>query len=225
VDVDAILAAVTDRTRVVMVTNPGNPTGTIIPEAELTRLAEGLREDVILVLDCAYIEYAEGHDGGAALARTRPNVIVTRTFSKLYGLGGLRIGYGYGPKALIDVMTRIRQPFNLSDVQMAAAEAAIRDPDWAKTCVKLNAEQRARLTGGLRQLGIACDDSHTNFVLGRFASESEASAAEAHLQQNGILVRKVKGYGFPEGLRMTVGTPEDMDRVLAAISEFKGIQA
>lgn len=225
VDVDAILAAVTDRTRVVMLTNPGNPTGTIIPETEIARLADGLPGGVILVLDCAYIEYAEGHDGGEALARSRPNVIMTRTFSKLYGLGGLRIGFGYGPKELIDVMTRIRQPFNLSLVQLAAAEAAARDRDWATTCVEMNAAQRARLIGGLRQQGIACDDSHTNFVLARYTDEAEACAAEVHFRSQGILVRQVKGYGFPEGLRITVGTPDDVDRVLTAATLFKGVAA
>ncbi|MEL6958160.1 MAG: histidinol-phosphate transaminase [Pseudomonadota bacterium] len=225
VDVDAILAAVTDRTRVVMLTNPGNPTGTIIPEAEIARLADGLPGNVILVLDCAYIEYADNHNGGEALARSRNNVIMTRTFSKLYGLGGLRIGFGYGPKALIDVMTRIRQPFNLSTVQLAAAEAAARDLDWAETCITMNAEQRARLTGSLRQHGIACDDSHTNFVLARYASEAEADAAEANFRAHGILVRQVKGYGFPEGLRITIGTPDDTDRVLSAVAAFKGAAA
>lgn len=222
VEVDAILEAVTERTRAVMLTNPGNPTGTIIPVSEIERLADGLPGGVILVLDCAYIEYAEAHGGGEALARSRENVIMTRTFSKLYGLGGLRIGFGYGPKALIDVMTRIRQPFNLSVVQLAAAEAAARDRNWAKTCVEMNAEQRARLTGGLRQHGIACDDSHTNFVLARFADEAEAAAMEQVFQAEGILVRKVGGYGFPEGLRITVGRPEDNDRVLSAVAKFKG---
>lgn len=221
VDVDAILSAVTDHTRVVMLTNPGNPTGTILPVSELQRLADGLPAQVILVLDCAYIEYAEDHDGGEDLARTRDNVIMTRTFSKLYGLGGLRIGFGYGPKRLIDVMNRIRQPFNLSVVQLAAAEAAARDRAWAETCVKMNADQRARLAGGLRQHGIDCDDSHTNFVLARYADEAEAGAAEAHFRKSGILVRQVKGYGFPNGLRITVGRPEDTDRVLAAVAEFK----
>lgn len=221
VDVDAILAAVSEKTRVVMLTNPGNPTGTIIPVADLERLADGLPKDVILVLDCAYIEYAGDHDGGEALARNRSNVIMTRTFSKLYGLGGLRIGFGYGAKELIDIMTRIRQPFNLSVVQLAAAEAAARDLDWAKTCIETNAEQRARLEGALRQHGIACDESNTNFVLARFADAAEADAADKHLKQAGILVRKVGGYGFPEGLRMTVGTASDNDRLIAAIKEFK----
>ena len=221
VDIDAILAAVTDRTRVVMLTNPGNPTGTILPTEDLTRLADGLPGHVILVLDCAYIEYAGDHDGGEALVRARDNVIMTRTFSKLYGLGGLRIGFGYGPKALIDVMTRIRQPFNLSGVQLAAAEAALRDPDWAARCVALNADQRARLAGALRQLGIACDDSHTNFVLARFADEAEAGRAHQALLDAGIIVRRVTGYGFPEGLRITVGDEDQTGRVIAALTDWR----
>ena len=218
VDIDAILDAVTDRTRIVMLTNPGNPTGTILPVEELTRLADRLPAGVILVLDCAYIEYADGNDGGVDLARIRDNVIMTRTFSKLYGLGGLRIGFGYGPRALIDVLNRVRQPFNLSGVQLAAAEAALRDPDWARTCVATNAAQRARLIGGLRQHGIACDDSHANFVLARFTDEAAADAADLAFRAAGILVRKVKGYGFAEGLRITVGRAQDTDRVLDVIA-------
>lgn len=221
VDVDAILSAVSDRTRIVLLTNPGNPTGTILPDSDLTRLADGLPEDVLLVIDGAYTEYAEGYDGGTALAGARPNVIMTRTFSKIYGLGGLRIGWGYGPKELIDVMTRIRQPFNLSVVQLAAAEAAVRDRDWVATCAELNAQQRARLTGAIRQLGLACDDSHTNFVLARFADEAEAAAVDAALQAEGIIVRRVKGYGFPEALRITVGDEDQTGRVIAALTKWR----
>ena len=221
VDVDAILAALTDKTRIVLLTNPGNPTGTILPEGELDRLADGLPGDVLLVIDGAYTEYAEGYDGGAALAGARPNVIMTRTFSKIYGLGGLRIGWGYGPKELIDVMTRIRQPFNLSVVQLAAAEAAVRDRAWVESCADLNAEQRARLIGAIRQLGLACDDSQTNFVLARFADEDEAAAADAAFQAEGIIVRRVKGYGFPEGLRITVGDEEQTGRVIAALTKWR----
>ncbi|MEZ5715356.1 MAG: histidinol-phosphate transaminase, partial [Paracoccaceae bacterium] len=164
VDVDAILAAVTDRTRLVLLANPGNPTGTLLPAGDLERLADGLPLHVILVIDSAYAEFAEGYDGGAALAETRPNVLMTRTFSKIYGLGGLRIGWGYGPREMIEVMTRIRQPFNLSNLQIAAGVAAVRDQDWVRRCAQLNADQRTRLTGALRQLGLGCDISQANFV-------------------------------------------------------------
>jgi histidinol-phosphate aminotransferase len=221
VDVDAILAAVSDRTRVILVTNPGNPTGTMIPVAEIARLVEGVPPHVIVVLDGAYTEYADGYDGGAGLAGLHENVLMTRTFSKIYGLGGLRIGWGYGAPWLIEVMTRIRQPFNLSTIQIQASIAAVRDRDWVDRCARLNAEQRARLQGALTQLGLACDDSHTNFVLARFASGAEAEAAHAALQEGGIIVRKVAGYGFPEGLRITVGDAEQTGRVIAALTDWR----
>jgi len=221
VDVDAILAAVTGRTRLVLIANPGNPTGTMLAGAELERLALALPEGVILVIDAAYAEFATGFDGGAALAGSRPNVLMTRTFSKIYGLGGLRIGWGYGPKSMIDVMTRIRQPFNLSVLQLAAGEAAVRDQAWVRACAQLNADQRARLTGALRQLGLACDDSHANFVLARCADEAEALSADAALQADGIIVRRVAGYGFPEGLRITVGDEDQTGRVIAALTRWR----
>ena len=221
VDVDTILEAVTDRTRIVLLTNPGNPTGTRLDDAEIVRLADGLRDDIILVIDGAYTEYAAGYDGGLALAATRPNVLMTRTFSKIYGLGGLRVGWGYGPQHMIDVMTRVRQPFNLSVPALAAAEAAVRDTAWRDTCASLNAEQRARLTGALRQLGLACDDSETNFVLARAASVAEADAVEAALNADGILVRRVAGYGFAEGVRITVGNAEQTGRVINALTRWR----
>lgn len=221
VDVDAILEAVTPATRIVLLANPANPTGTMLESGALERLVDALPEDVILVIDGAYVEFAIGYDGGIALARDRSNILVTRTFSKIYGLGGLRVGWGYGPREMIDVMTRIRQPFNLSVVQLAAAEAAVRDTAWIDDCAALNVEQRARLTGALRQLGLACDDSHANFVLARAASVEEADAAEAALNADGILIRRVAGYGFPEGLRITVGNAEQTGRVIDALTRWR----
>ncbi len=221
VDVDGILASVNERTRIVLLTNPGNPTGTLISDADLVRLADGLPFDVILVIDGAYTEYADGYDGGVDLARARHNVLMTRTFSKIYGLGGLRIGWGYGDQELIDVMNRIRQPFNLSNAQLAAGTAAARDDDWLNRCQALNAEQRPRLAAALRQLGVACDDSQTNFVLARFADEAEAASADAALQADGIIVRRVGGYGFPEGLRITVGDAGQTGRVIAALTGWR----
>ena len=221
VDVDVILNAVTERTRIVFLANPANPTGTMLADGELERLADALPDHVILVIDGAYAEFVAGYDGGISLARARSNVLVTRTFSKIYGLGGLRVGWGYGAPALIDVMTRIRQPFNLSVVQLAAAEAAVRDTAWVKDCAELNIEQRARLTGALRQLGLACDDSHANFVLARADDVAEADAAEAALNADGILIRRVAGYGFPTGLRITVGNAEQTGRVIAALTRWR----
>lgn len=221
VDVDAIAAAVTARTRVILVTNPGNPTGTMIPLSDIERLIDAVPERAVVVLDGAYTEYAEGYDGGAALAKGRPNVLMTRTFSKIYGLGGLRIGWGYGDRWLIEVMTRLRQPFNLSGIQLAAAEAAVRDRAWVETCAALNAGQRARLRGALGQLGLAVDESHTNFLLARFESEAAAVAAHAGLLDDGIIVRRVTGYGFPEGLRITVGDVDQTTRVIDSLSRWR----
>jgi histidinol-phosphate aminotransferase len=221
VSVEAILGAITERTRVILVTNPGNPTGTRLTDAELARLTQAVPEHIALVLDAAYAEYVAGFDGGASLVGDRPNLLMTRTFSKIYGLGGLRIGWGYAAREMVEVLTRIRQPFNLSGVQLAAAEAAIRDRVWVERCAALNAEQRARLTGALRQLGLSCDESETNFVLARFASPAEAQAAHGALAEDGIIVRPVAGYGFPEALRITVGTAEQTGRVIAALTRWR----
>lgn len=221
VDVDAILDAVTDRTRIVLLTNPGNPTATRLTDAELSRLVDGLPERIILVIDAAYAEYAAGYDGGASFAQSRPNVVMTRTFSKIYGLGGLRIGWGYGPQEIIDVMNRLRQPFNLSTLQLAAAEAAVRDRAWLTDCAELNTAQRVRLEGALGQLGIACDPSETNFVLARFADAAEAGSAEAALVEDGILVRGAAGYGFAEGLRITVGDAAQTGRVIDVLTRWR----
>ncbi len=221
VDVHAILDALTARTRIVLLTNPGNPTGTKLSDADLDHLVEELPPHVILVIDGAYTEYAAGYDGGVRHATERPNVLMTRTFSKIYGLGGLRIGWGYGSLEMIEVMTRIRQPFNLSVVQLAAAEAAVRDTAWVEKCAELNAEQRTRLIGALGQLGIACDASETNFVLARFGDSNEAQLAEATLSDDGILVRSVGGYGFPEGLRITVGDAAQTGRVIDSLQRWR----
>ncbi len=222
VDVDAILGRAGPQTRLVFIANPANPTATFLPMEDLTRLAEGLPEECLLVLDGAYAEFVEGYDGGRALVEARDDVVMTRTFSKAYGLGGLRVGYGYAPRHVVDTLNRIRGPFNLSGVALAGAEAAMRDVDWVAECLRVNAEERARLVGGLRQLGIACDESFANFVLARFGDEAEATAADAHLKSEGIIVRHPKGYGFPQALRITVGRPEDNSRVLDALTTFKG---
>ncbi|MEM9900376.1 MAG: histidinol-phosphate transaminase [Pseudomonadota bacterium] len=221
-DVDALLAATTARTRLVFIANPNNPTGTFIPLNEIARLADGLPPHCLLVLDGAYAEFAEGYDGGASLVEARDNIVMTRTFSKLYGLGGLRVGWAYAPRVVIDVLNRLRGPFNLGAPQLAAAEAAVRDTGFVEDTLALNAVQRRRLTEGLRALGIACDESRANFVLARFKSGVEADAADLHLQEAGILVRRVTSYGFPEGLRITVGTEADMTRLLGALGGFVG---
>ncbi|MDC0738865.1 histidinol-phosphate transaminase [Cognatishimia sp. SS12] len=221
VDVDAILNACTARTKIVFIANPANPTGTMIGGNEVARLADGLPEGAILVHDGAYAEFVEGFDGGAALVESRENVIVTRTFSKIYGLGGLRVGWGYAPQAIIDVLNRVRQPFNLSDMQLVVAEAAIRDTDYVARCRADNARWRAWLAEALAELGIPSDTSCTNFILARFASEAEAHACDDHLKAQGIIVRRVGGYGLPHCLRITVGDESGCRRVAHAVKSFK----
>lgn len=218
VDVDAILSAVDAQTRLVFVTNPGNPTGTRVPDADLARLAEALPPQVLLVIDSAYAEFAEGYDGGAELVAARDNVVMTRTFSKLYGLGGLRVGWGYGPKEIIDVLNRIRGPFNLSVAQIAGALAALADADHVAHSLSENARLRRWLTDALRNAGIGCDESHGNYVLARFADPAAADAAEASLRGDGILVRKVGGYNLPNCLRITVGDEAGCARVMQSLT-------
>jgi histidinol-phosphate aminotransferase len=220
IDIAAILEAVTERTRIVFIANPANPTGTILGEEELQALVDGLPAHVILVHDGAYTEFAEGFDGGVSLVDRHPNVIMTRTFSKIHGLGGLRIGWGYAQREIIEVLTRIRQPFNLSTAQMAAAEAAIRDTGFTAHCVEENARWRDWMRNALVQMGIGCDESFANFLLARFASPAEAEAADAALREAGIIVRRVTGYGLPEALRITVGDEAGCRRVIECLSGF-----
>ncbi len=224
VDVDAVLAACGVRTRLVFIANPANPTGTVLPAAEVARLADGLPGQTLLVLDGAYAEYASVDDGAVRLASERPNVVITRTFSKIHGLGGLRVGWGYGPQGVIDVLNRLRGPFNLSTAQQDAAEAAILDRDHVERCRSENARLRAWLTVALREIGVPCDDSEANFVLARFDSVSEAEACDAHLKANGLIVRRVGGYGLPGCLRITVGDEPACRRVVHAIAQFKGLR-
>ena len=225
VDVDAVLSRAGGRTRIVFVTNPGNPTGTLLGSEALARLAASLPPQALLVLDGAYAEFAEGYDGGASLVEARQNVVMTRTFSKLYGLGGLRVGWAYGPRAVIDVLNRIRGPFNLGLPQLEAAEAALRDRQHAEFCRSETVRLRSWLTGELREAGLAVDDSHANFVLPRFASAEEAAAAEAHLRACGLIVRKVGGYGLPAALRISIGDEDACRRVAEAIRAFRKVPA
>ncbi|ETX27650.1 histidinol-phosphate transaminase [Roseivivax isoporae] len=220
-DVDAILAGCTERTRLVFIANPNNPTGTMIGAAEVERLAEGLPPQALLVLDGAYAEFVEGYDGGAQLVEARQNVVMTRTFSKLYGLGGMRVGWGYGPKAVIDVLNRIRGPFNLSAPALAAAEAAIRDTAYVERCRSENARLRTWLAEALMEHGVPSDTSCANFVLARFADRTEAEACDLFLQKEGLIVRRVAGYGLPAALRITVGDEASCRRVAHTIGLFK----
>ncbi len=220
--VDALLAAANARTRLVFLANPNNPTGTMITSQEVERLAANLPEQALLVLDGAYAEYVEDFDGGLSLIERRENVVMTRTLSKIHGLGGLRVGWGYGPEHVIDVLNRIRGPFNLSGLQQQIALAALSDWSHVERSREANAAARRLLTDGLRGLGVGVDESHGNFVLARFAGPEAAAAIDAALQADGILVRAMGGYGLPEALRITVGLEGDCRRVVDTVGRALG---
>lgn len=219
VDVDQILAALTPRTRIVYVTNPGNPTGTLLKTSEIERLVDALPRTVLLVLDGAYAEYVTDtdYDAGRALALSRPNVVMTRTFSKIHGLGGLRVGYAVAAQQIIDVLNRMRGPFNLSAPALAAAEAAMRDRDHVAYCRAQNSDNGAWLRAGLMALGLEVDPSSANYLLVRFKEQTAAEAAEARLRAARILVRKTAAYKLPGCLRITIGDRAACARVLEAI--------
>lgn len=221
-DVDAILAAVTPATRLVMIANPNNPTGTLVSAGELARLRRALPSDVLLVLDAAYAEYvdAPGYDPGFALVEATDNTVMTRTFSKAYGLGGVRLGWAYGPSDVIDMLGRIREPFGVSVAAQEAGLAALADQDWIARARAHNAVERARLAGVLAELGMAGPPSHANFVLADLGSPARAAAADAHLRRHGIIVRNVASYGLAAFLRITIGTTEEVDAVIEALREL-----
>ena len=220
-DVDAILAAVTPATRMVFIANPNNPTGTFIATEEVRRLRQGLPPDVLLVLDAAYAEYVDrpDYDPGAALVDAGgENTVMTRTFSKMFGIGGLRLGWAYGPAEVVGNLNRVRGPFNVSLVAHDAGLAALAAPGWVEHSRRHNSAERARLTKALHDLGIPVTPSETNFILADFGSPARADAADAHLRSRGLIVRRVAGYGLPAHLRITVGTTEECDLVIDALA-------
>lgn len=221
-DVDAILAAVTANTKSVFIANPNNPTGTMLPQPEMERLRAGLPDDVLLVIDSAYAEYVDrpDFDAGTKLVNANDNTVMTRTFSKMWGLGGMRVGWAYAPAPIIDVLNRVRGPFNVSIAAQAAAIAALAEPGWLEMCRAHNKEYRAKLTATLRAAGIGVADSEGNFVLADFGSDEKAEAANAYLRMRGLIVRGVRGYGLPTCLRITVGTAEEVALVSVALTEF-----
>ena len=221
-DVDAILAAVTDATRIVYVANPNNPTGTFAPRGEIERLHAGLRPDVLLVIDQAYAEYidAADDDGGLALARNAPNVLVTRTFSKIHGLASERIGWGYAHADLVQAMHRIRLPFNITIGGQRAAVAALADTAFVANTRDHNARWRSWFSdeiGKLGNAGLRAIPSQANFVLVIFEGALTAEAAYRGLMDAGYIVRWLPGQGLAQGLRVTIGTEEETRGVLAAL--------
>lgn len=223
-DVDALLAHVTERTRIVFLANPNNPTGTYLPETELRRLRSALPEDVLLVIDAAYAEYVDRPDYGVGfdLVNGSAPVVVTRTFSKVYGLGGIRLGWGYCPPNVADVLNRLRNPFNVSSVAQTAGITALNDHTFVERSCEHNRVWRAWLIGALRELGLEVGDSVCNFVLVRFPQEPgrDAECADAFLKQGGIIVRRMGSYKLPDCLRITIGLEDEMHAVADALGHF-----
>jgi histidinol-phosphate aminotransferase len=221
-DVDAMLAAVGPRTRLVFLANPNNPTGSLLSASEVERLRAGLPGDVLLVLDAAYAEYVTrpDYDPGTALVDAGTNTVMTRTFSKIFGMGGARLGWAYAPAPIADILNRVRGPFNVNAPAMAAGIAALAEPGWVEKSVAHNAEWRERLTGALRDLGIAVHPSEGNFILADFGTPARAKAADAALRARGLIVRAMGGYSLPHCLRITVGTAEECGMVEDALAAF-----
>jgi len=223
-DVDAILARVTERTKIVFLANPNNPTGTYLPFSEIRRLHANLPAGVLLVLDAAYGEYVRRNDyeSGIELAATSENVVMTRTFSKIYGLANLRLGWGFGPAHVIDALNRIRGPFNVSGVAIAAGIAAVKDRAFVEDAVAHNDTWLPWVTGELEKIGLTVTPSVGNFVLIHFpdVDGKRAVDADAYLSERGCVLRLVGNYGLPHALRMSIGSEDANRTVVRALSEF-----
>jgi len=225
-DVDAILARVTMRTKLVWLANPNNPTGTYVPFNEVKRLRASLPSHVLLVLDAAYSDYVSRNDyeSGIELVATTDNTVMTRTFSKIYGLAALRVGWMYGPANIVDAVNRIRGPFNVSTPAMLAAVAAIEDTAHQERSRTHTETWRAWLTEEIGKLGLTVTPSVANFVLIHFptAKGKTAADADAFLTSRGLVLRALRNYQLPDALRMTIGTEEANRLVVAALAEFMG---
>lgn len=224
-DVDALLALVTERTRVVFVANPNNPTGSFLPKGEIARLHAALPASVLLVIDQAYGEYVapEDDDGALALAEAHANVLVTRTFSKIYGLAGERIGWATGAPALIDTLNRIRGPFNVSSTGQAMALAAVGDQAFVAHARDHNRAERERFVAALNAMGnhgLRPLPSEANFVLILFEGALTAEAAFEGLAQRGYITRWLPNQGLPHALRITIGTAQQMDDIARGLREL-----
>jgi histidinol-phosphate aminotransferase len=221
-NVDQILSCVSERTRMVFLANPNNPTGTYISFSEVKRLHRGLPPHVLLVLDAAYAEFVQVNDyeSGIALVADSENVVMTRTFSKIYGLAALRLGWAYCPAHVADVLNRIRGPFNVSSSAIAAGVAAIRDQAFVDRAAQHNAQWLSYLTNEISGLGLDVTPSVGNFVLVHFGDDRPAAAADAFFLAHGIVVRRMEAYGLPHALRISVGTEEANRAVVAALKAF-----
>jgi histidinol-phosphate aminotransferase len=230
-DLEAMLAAIDPDTRVVFIANPNNPTGTMLTAAELESFLERAPKDVVVVLDEAYNEYLAPELRCPSMAWTGryPNLIVTRTFSKVYGLAGLRVGYGVCQAQLADLLNRVRQPFNVNNLAIVAAVAALDDLDFVRESYALNVAGMAQLCEGCKHLGVAWIPSYGNFLTveiprtrGENAGQSQAGAVFQKLLRRGVIVRPLAGYAMPDHLRVTIGLAEENARFLEALAAVLG---
>ncbi len=221
-DISKILGACNDRTKLIFLANPNNPTGTLISSNEINHLLNSIPEHTLLVLDGAYAEYIDNFDSGLSLSQTRDNLFILRTFSKMYGLASLRIGWGYGSEYIVNTLLRVRPPFNISLAAQESAAVAMMDTDYVESCRSKNLVLREKLTNELRNIGLNLDKSFANFVLARFPNSQVASLADDYLKENGILVRKMNDYNLASALRISVGTGSDCDRVVKSLKQFQG---
>jgi histidinol-phosphate aminotransferase len=221
-DVDAMLAAVSPATRVVFLANPNNPTGSLLPQPEVERLRRGLPPNVLLVLDAAYAEFVDrpDYDAGKELVDAADNTVMLRTFSKVFGLGGMRVGWAYGPPGVIDALNRVRGVFNVNIAAQAAAVAALAEPGWVERNRAHAVEWRGRLAARLEASGIKAWPSEGNFLLADFSTPARAEAANAWLKGRGIIVRAMGAYDLPHCLRISIGTAEECSLVADALGEF-----
>jgi len=223
-DVDAVLERVTDRTRIVFIANPNNPTGTYLGAEEMARLHAGLPPSVLLAIDAAYAEFVNRNDyqPGITLVDRAENVVMLRTFSKIYALAGLRLGWAYCPPAIADILNRVRGPFNVAAPALAAGVAAVEDVEALARARAHNERWLPWFSERLAALGIPLTPSVANFVLAGFPDDSRknADAVFAFLQSRGILTRKMAAYGLPQHLRITIGTGPELETVAAALAEF-----
>lgn len=221
-DLDAMLAAISDDTRLVFVANPNNPTGTFIEGPKLEAFLAKVPRHVVVVLDEAYTEYlaADKRYDSIEWVRRYPNLLVSRTFSKAFGLAGLRVGFAIAQPELTDLLNRLRQPFNVNSLAQAAAIAALKDQAFLEKSAALNAEGYRRLTEAFDKLGLEYVPSDGNFVLVRVGDDAQAGArVNLELLRQGVIVRPVGNYGLPQWLRITIGLPEENEAFLAALEK------
>lgn len=214
-DLKAMAAAITPRTKLVYLACPNNPTGAANTEAEIVEFVRGLPEHVVFVLDEAYAEYVENPPDLRPLIAEGRKVICLRTFSKIYGLAGFRVGYGYAPAELVALVNRVRQPFNVNSLALEAALAALDDEAFVVRARKVNAAGLRQLARGFKKLGYETAPSAANFIL---VKVGDGEAVFQRLQQGGVIVRPVRNYGLPEWVRVTVGTRAQNERLLALLA-------